>query len=131
MNAQKYILLLAAILGLLAVVLGAFGAHALEPKLDSKSLANYHTAVHYQFVHALAMLAIGILLFYLPSRWLVYSGYAFGVGVLLFSGSIYLLATQEITAINLPKLVVYLTPLGGLAFIAGWALMIWGVVSWK
>lgn len=131
MNPQKYILLLAAMAGLVAVALGAFGAHALEPKLEPRDMVNYRTAVQYQFFHALAMLAVGILIFYLPSKWLIYSGYAFLMGIILFSGSIYLLATQDVTGVSIPRFVVFLTPLGGLAFIAGWLMMIVGLVSWK
>lgn len=131
MNAQKYILLFAAIAGLLAVALGAFGAHPLEPKLDAKSLANYHTAVHYQFFHALAMLTVGILLFQFPSKMLVFSGYAFLLGIILFSGSLYLLATDEALGITLPRFVVFLTPLGGLSFIVGWLFLILSIIRWK
>jgi len=131
MNAQKYILLLAALAGLLAVALGAFGAHSLEPKLDARSLSNYHTAVYYQFFHALAILAVGILLLHAPSKWFIYSGYAFLAGIILFSGSLYLMATDQVIGLTLPRFVVFLTPLGGLSFIAGWFMLILGILSWK
>lgn len=111
-------LLLAAISGFLAVGLGAFGAHGLKTKLTPDLLAVYRTAVEYQFYHTLALLAVGLLLLHWPQNtWLKGSGWAFVAGMLIFSGSLYLLAltgTRWLGAI---------TPIGGAAFLAGWLLL--------
>jgi len=105
-----------ALLGALGVVLGAFGAHALRGTLDESSLRIWHTAVEYQFWHALALFALFALALapLPPSRWLRASAYAFSLGTVLFSGSLYALA------LGAPKFVGMVTPLGGIALIAGW-----------
>jgi len=106
----------------LAVVLGAFGAHALKARLGADLLAVWRTAVEYHFYHALALLAVGLLLLHFPAesalRW---AGLAFAVGLLLFSGSLYVLALSGLRWLGA------VTPLGGLAFIAGWLALAWGV----
>lgn len=110
--------------GALAVVLGAFGAHGLKPQLDAYQLGIYEKAVQYQFYHALALLAAGLLERQLgASSWTRYAGWAFLGGMLCFSGSLYLLACRNL----LPFSVAWagpVTPLGGLGFIAGWV-MLW------
>ncbi len=102
--------------GALAVVLGAFGAHALRGHLDDTALQVWHTAVEYQFWHVLALLAISLSPIE-PSRWLRTSGAAFVIGILLFCGSLYALA------LGAPHLIGVVTPLGGVALIAGWLLL--------
>lgn len=129
MSAQKYILLFAALAGLTAVLLGAFGSHGLRPKLDAESLQNFQTGVQYQFIHALAMMAVGILMFHIPQKWLIASGYSFLAGIILFSGSLYLLATSDVTGISVAKPLVFLTPVGGLSFIGGWIFL--GLAVWQ
>jgi len=117
MNA-KFFLLAGAVFNLLAVVLGAFGAHALKNKLSADLLRVYHTAVEYQFYHALALLAIGILMLQWPHNTVLKSsGLSFFVGVLLFSGSLYALALSGVRWLGA------ITPLGGVAFIIGWILL--------
>ncbi len=106
---------LGALFGALGVVFGAFGAHALHGHLDDAALQVWHTAVEYQFWHALALLAISLSPVEL-SRWLRASGVAFVVGILLFCGSLYALA------LGAPHLIGVVTPLGGAALIAGWLL---------
>ncbi len=114
----------AAFNGLLAVVLGAFGAHALKARLTTEMLSTYETAVQYHFYHSLALLAVGILAYQLPnSRLLTGSGIAFSIGIVLFSGSLYLLATTTLRYIGAFPVGI-ITPLGGLCFIAGWALLL-------
>lgn len=119
-NRKIYI---AAISGALAVVLGAFGAHGLKPHLDTYQLAIYEKGIQYQFYHTLALLAAGILEWQKgPSKWLDYAGWLFLGGILCFSGSLYLLACREL----LPFPVAWagpVTPLGGIAFVAGWVLL--------
>ncbi|TNF33949.1 MAG: DUF423 domain-containing protein [Gammaproteobacteria bacterium] len=109
---------LAGVSGFLAVALGAFGAHALKQRLPEDLLAIYHTAVQYQFWHTAALLAVGLLLLHFPQQVLLkYSGWAFVAGVVIFSGSLYVLAftgTRWLGAI---------TPIGGVAFLLGWALL--------
>lgn len=123
---DKKILVTAGVFGALAVVFGAFGAHKLKEILEPGSLDNWKTAVSYQFYHTLALL----FLYLMPlknGKSLIY--WCFTIGILLFSGSIYLLSTRVITGISLPFLGP-LTPVGGLFFIIGWvSLIVTGVKS--
>ena len=115
----KNTLLIGTILMGLAVILGAFGAHALSEKLSTHQLESYRTGVLYQFIHSLAILIIGVLSYHIPETRLRGSVVLLGLGILFFSGSIYLLATAEMTGI--PKTILGpITPIGGLLFIAGW-----------
>ena len=111
-----------AILGALAVVLGAFGAHALREILSDKGLALWETAVRYHFYHALALLVIGLLYDRVPSSRLRLASGLFVVGFLLFCGSLYALSFREVAAINLSWLGP-ITPLGGVCFILAWLLL--------
>lgn len=122
MSAARAFLLLGAVYGLLGVACGAFGAHALRARLAPDLLAVYHTGVEYQFYHALALLAVGLLAQQRDALALTVAGWCFVLGVLLFSGSLYLLAlsgTRWLGAI---------TPLGGLLFLAGWGALIWALL---
>lgn len=110
-------LALAALYGFVGVALGAFGAHALRARLGADALAIYKTAVEYQFVHALALLAVGALSVLRPSPLLHYAGLCFALGILLFSGSLYGLCLTGIRAFG------PVTPIGGLLFLIGWALL--------
>jgi uncharacterized membrane protein YgdD (TMEM256/DUF423 family) len=98
--------------GASAVVLGAFGAHALKGIVDAAGLEIWHTAVQYHFWHALALFVAVVGL--APGRARSVAVVAFAVGILLFSGSLYALA------LGAPRLVGIITPFGGVAFIAGW-----------
>ncbi len=108
-------LVLGAINGFLSVAFGAFGAHALKTRVDAAMLAVFHTGVEYHAVHALALLATGLLLMHQESVWLRRAGWLFALGILLFSGSLYLLAISSARGLGM------VTPFGGLAFLAGWA----------
>lgn len=111
----KLFIALGAGLGAFGVVLGAFGAHALKTRLAADQLGLWNTATQYLFWHALGVLAVGLACIALPdSAWLRAAGAALAAGVLLFSGSLYLLA------LGAPKGLGAITPFGGLAFIAGW-----------
>ncbi|HSU96154.1 MAG TPA: DUF423 domain-containing protein [Gemmatimonadaceae bacterium] len=102
----------------LAVILGAFGAHALKARLSPEMLSVYHTASQYHFYHALGMLLIAALASQLNSSGaLRLSGFLMLAGVVLFSGSLYLLAVTGVTWLGA------ITPLGGLAFIAAWVVL--------
>ena len=114
----KLFLVLGALIGALAVVLGAFGAHALRARLAPDVLAVYNTAVQYHFWHALALVAIGIVAIHLPgSTALKWSGALMLAGIVLFSGSLYVLALTGARSLGA------VTPFGGAAFIAGWVLL--------
>jgi uncharacterized membrane protein YgdD (TMEM256/DUF423 family) len=115
---------LGALAGMLAVVFGAFGAHALRNRLDDYALGIYETAVQYHFYHALALLAVGLLSVQQPQVPLLRaSGWLFTLGLLVFSGSLYLLAASGMRWLGA------VTPLGGLALVAGWACL--AVASWR
>jgi len=108
----------------LAVVFGAFGAHALRARLSADLLAVYQTGVLYHFWHALGILAVGIIALQLPaSAWLRAAGWLLAAGIVLFSGSLYALAlTGE-------RWLGAITPAGGLAFILGWLALAFGVLK--
>ncbi|MYM63711.1 DUF423 domain-containing protein [Pseudomaricurvus sp. HS19] len=114
---------LAAASGLLAVVLGAFGAHGLKGKLPEAMLNAYSTGVQYHFYHTLALLLVALLLQRLTSVWLLWSGWLFVAGMLLFSGSLYALA------LGAPRWLGPVTPIGGLCFMAGWLCLFIG--AWR
>ena len=106
-----------ALLAAVAVICGAFGAHALKGKLQYDSMQTFETAVRYQFYHALALLAVGILYASFPGKLLQWSGYLFIAGIILFSGSLYVLCLSYMTWVGI------ITPIGGLCFIIGWILL--------
>ena len=117
---NKRIILTAATFGLIAVVLGAFGAHGLTGKISEQQLENWHTAVNYQFYHTLALLFLAT--FSRAKNTLIIVAYlAFTLGIVLFSGSLYLLSTRELTGITNIHILGPITPLGGLSLILGWA----------
>jgi len=120
--ARKF-LFMAAISGLLAVILGAFGAHALEARLPAGHLIWWQKAVNYQGLHTLALLGAGLLALHHPSRVLMYAGGLFLIGILLFSGSLYLLTLTDLRGLGL------VTPFGGTAFIAGWGCL--AFAAWR
>jgi len=114
----------------LAVVLGAFGAHALKTVLPADQLPVYDTAVRYQFYHSIALLVTGITYTSFPVKSLKLAATFFIIGILLFSGSLYLLTALSINNISI-KPIGILTPIGGLFFIAGWVLFLLGIVRNK
>ena len=122
----------AAIFGGLGVALGAFGAHGLEKVTsDEKILQGFRTAVQYQLYHALALLAVAILYDKLSVKVMKWAGYFFITGVILFSGSLYLLTFLKIQDSNAVKFAGPVTPLGGLCLIAGWIFMLLAVLRRK
>ena len=122
---SKQILLLASILGALAVILGAFGAHGLADKISPEKLETFKLGVSYQYYHIAALLACGILSKTGSSeRYLGYAAMVFIIGIFCFSGSLYLLSTREISGLGfLTPILGPMTPIGGLFLIAGWVLM--------
>lgn len=116
-------LTLAAINGALAVVAGAFGAHGLEGRVPAQDISTFQTGAHYHMYHALALMAVGVLSKsgQKPAAALSVSGWAFLCGIALFSGSLYVLG------ITGSRSLVWLTPIGGVAFIVGWCVLAWSV----
>lgn len=119
----KLWLVLGAGYGLLGVLLGAFGAHALRARLSADMLRVWDTAVQYQFWHALALLAVGLLALRGDDAWLPAAGGAFALGVLVFSGSLYALALSGVRGLGA------VTPVGGLLLMAGWLFLL--VACWR
>ncbi len=114
----KLFLVLGAIAGMLAVVLGAFGAHALRARLAPDLLAIYNTAVQYHFWHALGLLVIGVVAIHLPSSLaLKWAGWLMLAGIVAFSGSLYILALTGARWLGA------IAPIGGTAFIVSWILL--------
>lgn len=129
---MKFFIQTGALLGLIGVGLGAFGAHALRKMLDETNrAATFETAVKYQFYHALALVLVGVLMQLLAGapgaqnptalKYLNYAGLSFLGGVLIFSGSLYVLCFTGITWLGA------ITPIGGVLMIAGWALLFWAM----
>lgn len=119
----RVFLLLAALAGFTGVALGAFAAHGLKGQLSAQYLAVFQTGVHYQLIHALALFGVALLAERLPGRLLKAAGSLFVAGILLFSGSLYLLTLSGIGQLGM------ITPLGGLCFLAGWLCL--GLAAWR
>lgn len=119
----RLFVLLAAFFGFTGVALGAFAAHGLKQRLSAEYLAVFQTGVHYQMLHALALLALALLAPHLPGRLLPVAGGLFTLGILLFSGSLYLLTLTGIGKLGI------ITPFGGLAFLGGWACL--ALAAWR
>ena len=120
---HKTFLVIASLAGLTAVIFGAFGAHGLKKLISPESLEMWEKGVQYQIYHALAVFLCAFYLKKDYSAEIRNAGICFTLGILFFSGSLYLLATLELT--GLPKFILGpITPLGGFFFIAGWALVL-------
>jgi uncharacterized membrane protein YgdD (TMEM256/DUF423 family) len=129
---HKRFLIAGALFGGLAVAFGAFGAHGLERiTQDEKILHGFQTGVQYQVYHALALLAVGMLYEKISIKQMLWAGYFFMTGIILFSGSLYLLTFLKINESNAAKFIGPVTPLGGLFFITGWLLLLAAVVKKK
>ena len=112
-----------AILGALSVILGAFAAHGLKKIVPPESISTFETGVRYQFYHVFALLILGILIDRFPGSLMNWAGYCFIIGIVLFSGSLYLLALLKSTESVGVNRIGIITPFGGLFFIAGWILL--------
>ena len=119
---NRNILLAGAVFMALAVLFGAFGAHALKSSLSPEMLAVYKTGVEYHFYHALGLLLIGLIGFRIESKWINWSGILLIFGIIIFSGSLYALSISGI------KILGAITPIGGLAFVAGWICLAVGIL---
>ena len=125
---QKTYLVLGTLLAGLGVALGAFGAHGLKKWVGPETVATYQTGVHYQLYHAFALLVVGLLQTRYANAFLQWAGLCFVVGTVLFSGSLYLLASLKAMNRVAGTGIVLLTPAGGLFFIAGWILLLVGIL---
>jgi uncharacterized membrane protein YgdD (TMEM256/DUF423 family) len=120
----KLFITLASLSAMFAVAFGAFGAHALKARLDDYAMGVFQTAVQYHFYHSLALLGVGILALSQPQTvMLKSSGWLFLIGIAVFSGSLYILSITGLRWLGA------ITPLGGLAFIGGWACL--AATGWK
>ncbi|MCB0772017.1 MAG: DUF423 domain-containing protein [Flavobacteriales bacterium] len=125
---QRTLAWAAAIL-MLAVALGAFGAHGIRGLVDAQSFHNWGTAVQYQFYHGLALLGLAALEGKLGSRVVSFVRILFLLGILCFCGSLYLLATRDLLGLHgMARVLGPITPLGGLMFIAGWGAVLAGAL---
>lgn len=110
-------MLVGAVAGFLAVSLGAFAAHGLRARLSPDMVAVFETGVRYHMYHALAIILVALILGRLDGWLIRAAGWAFAVGIVVFSGSLYLLAVTGVTVLGA------ITPVGGLAFLVGWAFL--------
>ncbi|MBP3952741.1 DUF423 domain-containing protein [Bacillus suaedae] len=120
----KIFLLIGCIVMGLSVVIGAFGAHGLESRLSEKMMKNYQTGVQYHMIHGIGLLTVGIIAMKVTNSALLNgAGWSFLIGIILFSGSLYVMALTGITKLGA------ITPIGGLAFIVGWVLLAIAVIK--
>jgi uncharacterized membrane protein YgdD (TMEM256/DUF423 family) len=113
----KLFIILGALNAFIAVALGAFGAHGLEGKIPDKYLEIWKTAVQYQMFHAVGLLVLGLLAGKISSPLINWSGWLMLIGIILFSGSLFVLSVTQI------KVLGAITPLGGVSFLVAWVLM--------
>ncbi len=120
---SKAIIMTASVFLALAVAIGAFGAHGLKSHISAEMIQIYKTGVEYHFYHALGLLLVGVLAIVMPSVSFKWPAIFLSAGIILFSGSLYVLAITGIKALGA------ITPLGGLSFIVGWIILF--VTVWK
>ncbi|WP_100610190.1 DUF423 domain-containing protein [Confluentibacter lentus] len=126
---NKKILITASILGIISIILGAFGAHALKALISSEMQQTFETGVRYQMYHALFLLFVGTTaLISEKAKKIIY--YLVVLGIVLFSGSIYGLATNDLTGFDF-KSIGFITPIGGLCFIVSWGILIINLMKAK
>jgi uncharacterized membrane protein YgdD (TMEM256/DUF423 family) len=126
---DKRIISTGAILGMIAIILGAFGAHALKKVLSIEQLSTFETGLRYQMYHALFLLFFGLMKD-IPQKTKKAIYFLVLFGVILFSGSIYLLATNDLTTFDF-KIIGFVTPIGGLLLILGWGVFLLNIMNKK
>lgn len=126
---QKIYLVIGILLAGLAVALGAFGAHGLKKVVSAEDVATYQTGVQYQMYHALALIFVGVLSDRIYNGYVSYAGVLFTAGVILFSGSLYLIVSLHAMNKAIPKAIGILTPIGGVMFILAWICMLVGILK--
>lgn len=126
---NKKLLVTGSVLGILGIILGAFAAHGLEKLVDSDAIKSFETGVRYQMYHAFLLLILGSTSFIsLKMKKIIF--YLVLIGLILFSGSIYGLATNELSSFDF-KTIAMITPLGGLSLIIAWVVMLIGILKTK
>jgi len=125
---NRNFLIIASLFGCTAVMLGAFGAHTLKELINENSLRIYEKGVSYQFYHTFALFITAILFEKYNLKCIKWAGYCFIAGILLFSGSLYLLAMGDLIGIN-KSFIGPITPLGGACFITGWICLMVGSIN--
>lgn len=120
---ERTFIVLGSLSGLISVAAGAFGAHVLAKRLDPKMLATFETAARYEMYHALALIAVGLLLLKAPSTAGHVAGWAFVVGSAIFCGSLYILVFSGLRWLGA------VTPVGGVAFLVGWGALAWAAAK--
>ncbi|MDB5118879.1 MAG: Membrane protein [Sphingobacteriales bacterium] len=125
---NKRIIIIASVFGFLAVGFGAFGAHGLKKLISTSDLEIWKTAVDYQFYHTFALLFLSSCSRF-KSRLINISSWCFTIGIILFSGSLYLLATKDILQVGSAAILGPITPLGGLFFLTGWLCLLIGTIK--
>ena len=119
----------AAAMAALAVILGAFGAHGLKQLAPAEAVSTFETGVRYHFYHSMALLFTGILYERFRNRWTRFAGYCFIGGIILFSGSLYMLTLLKASDVVGLAGIGIITPVGGLFFVAGWLFLFFAFVS--
>jgi len=127
----KNVIAMSAFFGATAVILGAFGTHALKGLLPDDRLQTWHTGVEYQIYHALALLAVAILIRLDNKKSYYWAAGFFIAGIFLFSGSLYLLAVRNLISMENQLWIGAITPIGGLCFMAGWIALFLGILRQK
>lgn len=120
---MRILLLIGAINGFIAVALGAFGAHGLEGKISDQAIKTWEKAVTYQMFHTGSILVTGLLLLKYQAASLVWAGWLFTIGIILFSGSLYLYSTTGVRSLAM------ITPFGGVVFLIAWILLGYAVMK--
>lgn len=120
---RRHFFMLGAVFACLGVAAGAFGAHSLKAMLSAEMLVVFETAVRYQMYHAFGLFVVGWTMTHYPHACVRLAGWMFVLGIVLFSGSLYMLSFSGVRWLGA------ITPLGGAAFLMGWALLAWG--CWK
>jgi uncharacterized membrane protein YgdD (TMEM256/DUF423 family) len=124
MSIAKLFLALGSLNAMLAVILGAFGAHGLKSRLTIDLLTTFNTGVQYHFYHALGLIAVGLIAMHLPvTSWLKWSGWLMFAGIVIFSGSLYVLSIFNMRWLGM------VTPVGGLAFIIAWLTLVMAIIK--
>lgn len=113
----------AAFLSMISVILGAFGAHALKELIPEKTLASFHTATNYMMTHAIALFIVGMMYRHYKNKTMIWSGNFFVMGIIMFSGSIYLRIVLSFLGYEKLDIINIITPVGGLMFILGWLML--------
>jgi uncharacterized membrane protein YgdD (TMEM256/DUF423 family) len=126
---NKKLLITGAILGITGIILGAFAAHGLEKLIDADAINSFETGVRYQIYHAFFLLIVGSTTF-LKDKYKNIIWYLVLIGLVFFSGSIYVLATNDITIFNF-KTIALITPIGGLLLISAWIVLLIGILKTK